>query len=139
MGTEEVKVVRDPVTGAIVSVESDEREQRKRRNPLGDPLNEISDEGEDGAGDEVEEGRGIVPELEQLAKWEKQKRPRWQSEREQDWCRRLVERWGDDWGAMFRDKKLNPMQQSEGDLRKRVELWKTKRRPAVEEGWGVED
>jgi len=37
-----------------------------------------------------------------------------------------VERWGDDWGGMVRDRRLNPMQQSEGDLRRRVGVWREK-------------
>lgn len=134
-----MKVVRDPKTGAIVSVQSSAAERRAKRNPLNDPLNDLSDEEEeafDGLEAEgVGESKGIVPELEAEAKLEKRKRPRGQSEREREWCRRLVERWGEDWGGMVRDRKLNPMQQSEGDLRRRVGLWLSK--PSRGEGDGV--
>lgn len=134
-----MKVVRDPKTGAIVSVQSSAAERREKRNPLNDPLNDLSDEEEeafDGLEAEgVGESKGIVPELEAEAKLEKRKRPRGQSEREREWCRRLVERWGEDWGGMVRDRKLNPMQQSEGDLRRRVGLWLSK--PSRGEGDGV--
>lgn len=67
---------------------------------------------------------GIIKDLEASAKLEKKKRPRLQSEREREWCRRLVKRWGDDWGGMGRDRRLNPLQQSVGDLRRRIEVWR---------------
>ncbi|KAL6715541.1 Nucleolar protein 16 [Lecanora helva] len=130
LGNDEVKVIRDPRTGAITSIvpSTHENEKKARKNPLNDPLNDLSDSSEQGYGDEDEGGeevnRGIVPELEESAKYEKKKRPRTQSEQEREWCWRLVERWGDDWGGMVRDRKLNPMQQGEGDLRRRVGLWK---------------
>ena len=49
---------------------------------------------------------------------------RTQSEREREWIERLVARYGDDYAAMCRDRKLNPYQQSEGDIRKRVGKWR---------------
>lgn len=124
-----VKVTRDSKTGAIVSVQ---HEKSERENPLGDPLNESSDS-EDGqvAGSS---GRGIVPELEEQAKYSRRKRPRMQSQREREWIERLVERWGDDWGGMFRDRKLNPQQQTEGDLKRRVGIWKVGKRKGQPEG-----
>lgn len=123
--------MRDPKTGAIISVQDSNRKLREKMNPLNDPLNSSDDEGdEDGAGeDRVGGGRGggmIVAELEESARYERKKRPRQQSTREREWCERLVRRWGDDWGGMCRDRRLNPMQQREGDLRRRVELWKRK-------------
>ena len=123
----EVKVTRDPKTGAILSVQRETRREREE-NPLGDPLNELS--GSEEEEDEVETkrvgegGGGVVSELEEQAKYSKPKRPRTQSQREKEWIERLVERWGDDWGGMFRDRKLNPLQQSVGDLRRRVGIWK---------------
>ncbi|KAL2038208.1 hypothetical protein N7G274_009156 [Stereocaulon virgatum] len=146
LGTEEVRVVRDPKTGAIVSVQ-DGRKEKANRNPLGDPLNELSnsedeDDGEDrDVGNEGGRRRGIVPELEEAAKYSKKKRPRQQSQGEREWIARLVERWGDDWGAMFRDRRLNPRQQTEGDLKRRVGLWKRSQGTRVEgvEVDGMED
>ena len=126
LGTEEVRVVRDSKTGAIVSV-PDGRKEREGRNPLIDPLNDLSDsEAEDGEEEREDTGRsrGIVPDLEEAAKYSKKKRPRRQSQREREWIERLVEKWGDNWGGMVRDRRLNPQQQTEGDLRKRVGLWK---------------
>jgi nucleolar protein 16 len=39
----------------------------------------------------------------------------------------LVEKYGDDYGKMMRDRRLNPMQQSEGDLKRRVKRWQQSR------------
>ncbi|RPB19490.1 putative nucleolar protein 16, partial [Terfezia boudieri ATCC MYA-4762] len=47
-----------------------------------------------------------------------------QSEREKEWIERLVERYGEDYRKMSWDRKLNPHQQSEGDIRKRVVKWR---------------
>lgn len=49
---------------------------------------------------------------------------RHQSAREKEWVGRLVEKYGDDYRRMVWDKKLNPFQQSEGDIKKRVLKWK---------------
>ncbi|KAF8473963.1 ribosome biogenesis protein Nop16 [Kalaharituber pfeilii] len=54
------------------------------------------------------------------------KAERSQSEREKEWVERLVEKYGDDYKRMAWDRKLNPFQQSEGDIRKRVMKWKMK-------------
>lgn len=137
--------MRDAKTGAILRVQ----DSSSKRNPLGDLLNTDDDDGEGdgeeggGLGDHDRGGRGgrgggIVSELEESARYEKKKRPRVQSAREREWCERLVARWGDDWGGMSRDRRLNPMQQSEGDLRRRVELWRRKERAGTGEG-GVEE
>ena len=128
LGNTEVKVLRDPETGAIISVQpSPSQTQRANKNPLNDPLNDLSaSEEEEDADDAPEAQAGIIPQLEESAKWTKRKRPRVQSQREREWCGRLVERWGDDWGGMVRDRRLNPMQQSEGDLRRRVGVWREK-------------
>lgn len=135
-----MKVVRDAKTGAIVSVEQDERARRARQNPLNDPLNsDLGSEDED-EGEELEavgRSRGIVPALEEAAKYSKKKRPRIQSERETEWIEELIKKHGDDWSAMVRDRRLNPQQQTEGDIKRRVGLWKkTKRRGDGDEEGG---
>lgn len=84
-----------------------------------------SDEEED---DEQEEWTGfgetdVVRQLEEMAKHEI-KKPRVQSEREQDWVAQIYNKHGEDYEAMFRDRKLNIYQQSIGDLRRRVNKWK---------------
>jgi nucleolar protein 16 len=146
LGTAEVKVVRDPKTGAIVSVAQDASQRRAARNPLNDPLNsddEDEEDEEDEAGEEDVEAsggnRGIVPELEEAAMYSKKKRPRMQSEREREWVEGLVNKHGDNWGAMVRDRRLNPQQQTEGDIKRRVGLWeRTKRTADAAEEIGVE-
>ena len=135
----EVRVERDE-EGRIVRV----LHERRRVGSLVDPLNS-EDEEEDGeeegfAGFEdghegmeevggVGNGKGegknsIVRELEEQAARIPEKKERKQSEREREWIERLVGRYGADYGKMFRDRRLNPMQQTEADIRRRVEKWR---------------
>lgn len=130
----EVKIKRDPKTGAILEVLD-----QKKANPLNDPLNDIEDsddEGwqgfvnEHGVLDGARQGGNaktdVVRQLEEQAARPIKKAPRKQSEREEEWIERLVQKHGDDYLAMARDMKLNPMQQSVGDLKKRVKKWNAK-------------
>jgi nucleolar protein 16 len=66
----------------------------------------------------------VVKELERLASLPVVSTPRVQSTREQDWISDLVAKYGDDFDAMVRDRKLNVFQQTAGDLRRRVKKWK---------------
>lgn len=120
---------RDAATGKIVRVIHE-----KRDNPLGDPLNDIEEGEGDGAGEngggDAKQGNEIVRLLEEQASMGKEKPKRKQSEREREWIERLVARWGEDYRGMVRDRRLNPMQQTEADIRKRVEKWRS-------EGGGV--
>jgi nucleolar protein 16 len=123
----ETRVERDPETGRILRVISDEEQievagrKRNAANPLNDPLNDLSD-------NEAElspaQASVIVQQLERQADREgqaaKNKKPRYLSQREVEWITRLVEKHGDNLPAMVRDRKLNPMQQTEGDLRRRI-------------------
>ncbi|KAH8177306.1 ribosome biogenesis protein nop16 domain-containing protein [Sarocladium implicatum] len=136
-----------PVNKAVISearVERDEDGNIIRvihaadPNPLNDPLNDIdtpsaaaaqhdpthqhtlhgtaSLENADGTTDVV---RSL---LEQSAgSTGEGKKKRHQSEREREWLAKLVGRHGDDYGAMARDIKLNPMQQTAGDIKRRVQ------------------
>ncbi|KAJ5103971.1 hypothetical protein N7532_004500 [Penicillium argentinense] len=123
----ETKVERDPETGKILRVirPDDEIEvggrKHKRANPLNDPLNDLSDNEEFL---NIASNSDIVKQLERQADAEgqgvKAKKPRHQSKREEEWVMRLVEKHGDNYAAMARDRKLNPMQQSVGDLRRRI-------------------
>ena len=120
----EARIERDPNTGAILRVIH--AEDRRRANPLNDPLNEMSDSEPlatilDG---NVQVHSGIVKELEEQASLEAKKKPRQQSRREEEWIANLVATYGDDYRRMVRDRKLNPMQQSEGDLKRRIRMWK---------------
>jgi nucleolar protein 16 len=125
---EELQVERDPDTGAILRVVGG---QENKENPLNDPLNELE-------GDEVEwDGFAMVPEqregesenpvireLEEAARNGARKAPRKQSQLEEQWLERLVEAHGEDYTKMARDRKLNPMQQTEADIKKRVRKWR---------------
>ncbi|KAG9248219.1 putative nucleolar protein 16 [Calycina marina] len=125
---EEARVERDPETGKILRV----IHSKQRFNPLNDPLNSDSeDEYMDLDGDneaEVDEeakAGNIVRELERQARTGGKKvKERVQSEREKEWCERLATRWGEDYHNMARDRRLNPMQQTEPDIRRRIEKWK---------------
>ncbi|KAJ4512911.1 Nucleolar protein 16 [Exophiala dermatitidis] len=128
IATQEVQVERDPETGRIVRVIRPDND--KAPNPLNDPLNDIMDV--DTERSEKKHKSAVVAQLEaQVAEEEellaKKKRPRKQSQREEEWIARLVEVHGDDIRAMARDRKLNPMQQSEGDISKRIKKWKASR------------
>lgn len=139
----EARVERDPKTGRILRVirpEGEDEEliagrKRRKHNPLYDPLNELTG-ADDSEGEVVTTGpedTSDVKALEAQAAQEghdgvRKKQPRHQSKREQEWIERLVEKYGDDVRAMAWDKKLNPMQQSEGDLRRRVGSWRETRR-----------
>ncbi|KAJ4305546.1 Nucleolar protein 16 [Kalmusia sp. IMI 367209] len=122
---EEVEVERDPETGAILRVLG---EEKVVSNPLNDPLNELEE-------DDTEEWNGfamvpqdrsdnpVIRQLEEAARNGARKAPRSQSQREIEWLERLVDKYGDDYGKMARDMKLNPMQQTAADIRKRVKKW----------------
>lgn len=134
-------MIRDPETGKILRVVHDSPpagSRKKNKNPLNDPLNEL--ESDDDDDDEWEDGEaardivaggsravgGIVEQLEAAAMMAgiKKARPRMQSRREEEWIEALVSRWGENYKGMMTDRRLNPMQQSEGDLRRRIERWK---------------
>lgn len=136
----EVRIERDPKTGAILRVLDD---SVQKPNPLNDPLNELEDGEEeewngfvnehgllDGAAPAVSGKTSVVRELEEQAARPVHKKPRTQSEREEEWIQALVDKYGDDYGKMSRDMKLNPMQQSSGDLKRRVKKWKAKQNSA---------
>ncbi|KAF2867769.1 ribosome biogenesis protein Nop16 [Massariosphaeria phaeospora] len=127
-GTDEIEVERDPETGAILRVVGVEEPVD---NPLDDPLN-VFDEDED-----AEEWNGfamvphdggsenpVIRELERAARNGVRKAPRKQSQREAEWIERMVAKYGEDCAKMSRDRKLNPMQQTEADIRKRMQKWK---------------
>ncbi|GES65769.1 nucleolar protein 16 [Aspergillus terreus] len=131
----EAKVERDPETGKIIRVIGNDDEveiagrKRRRANPLNDPLNDLSDNEEDASAGPNKNGRSaIVQQLERQADKESsqvaKKKPRHLSKREEEWIQALIQRHGDNISAMVRDRKLNPMQQSEGDLKRRIRKWK---------------
>ncbi|RMZ85211.1 hypothetical protein DV738_g406, partial [Chaetothyriales sp. CBS 135597] len=126
---QEIQVERDPETGRIIRVlrpETDE-DHGADDNPLNDPLNDILDEPQQGSSAPV---KGVIAELEREAAREAEavakRRPRQQSQREEEWLSRLVAKYGQDTRAMARDRKLNPMQQTEGDLKRRLRKYNQK-------------
>ncbi|EXV00218.1 ribosome biogenesis protein [Metarhizium robertsii] len=121
----EAKVERD-ADGKIIRVLG-----TTRPNPLNDPLNNLdSDSEEDGAGEEwggiaereaeEEDTTDVVRSLIEESHNPAPKAARYQSEREREWLEKLVEKHGDDYGAMARDAKLNPMQQTARDIGRRI-------------------
>ncbi|KAI0004009.1 ribosome biogenesis protein Nop16 [Xylariaceae sp. FL0662B] len=137
----EVRVERD-ANGRIVRV-LDSYNSKSDDNPLGDPLNALDSDVEDGGGDGDAEERGgfegegegegadgkhkngVVEQLLEEANWPRVKKPRTQSSREVEWLRGLVRRHGDDTAAMARDRVMNPMQQTEADIARRIRKWKS--------------
>jgi len=110
-------------------------------NPLNDPLNDLDSDSDGESAAEprqyeewdgfVNEGRRrnitddaqmpeVLRELEMEAAQPTEKPVRHQSDREREWLERLVDKYGDNVVAMARDKKLNPMQQTTGDLARRL-------------------
>ena len=117
----EARVERDPETGKILRV----IHPSSKSNPLNDPLNSDSEEDEEMADvSEQKPTNEIVALLEEQARNGREKKDRTQSDREREWIERLVERYGDDYGKMTRDRKLNPMQQTAADIKRRVVKWK---------------
>ncbi|RYP00052.1 hypothetical protein DL764_006628 [Monosporascus ibericus] len=147
----EARVERD-ASGQIVRIieasTSKKGAWRAKNNPLNDPLAALDSDCSDseGEGDErdnaVEEWGGIdddddndngngegktgkiVQQLEAEANRPVEKKPRTQSQREREWVAELVRRHGDDVRAMARDRALNPMQQTEADIARRIRKWK---------------
>ncbi|ORY71143.1 ribosome biogenesis protein Nop16 [Pseudomassariella vexata] len=124
----EARVERDE-EGKIVRVIDFGRKEPKP-NPLNDPLNdldtdpedEMNDDGEtwggiDGEGEETTE---VVKALEAEANRPVERKVRGLSAREKEWLESLIERHGEDTRAMFRDRRLNPMQQTEADIARRI-------------------
>jgi len=120
----EVKVERD-ASGKIVRVLRD-------INPLNDPLNELDSDSEENQREKAktytdvwngidEDSRPeVIRALEREAAQPVAPKVRHQSERELEWLQRLVDKHGEDVGAMARDAKLNPMQQTKADITKRL-------------------
>lgn len=132
----EVQVVRDEEGNIIEIIDPEERQ--KQDNPLNDPLNDLEESMQMDTNEYEEDStpttrNPIVAQLEaqaaaELEEIEKNKKPRKQSAREEEWIENLVQKYGDDYAGMFRDRKLNPMQQSEGDIKRRVKKWKAKQK-----------
>jgi len=124
------KVIRD-AEGKILEVIHEDASS----NPLNDPLAPF-DHASDTDTPSLPQGHsnhdrnsGVVPALEaaltaELAEVRARKKPRKQSEREQEWIEALVVKYGDDVRGMSRDRRLNPNQQTEADIARRVGIWR---------------
>ena len=141
----EVRIERDPKTGAIIRVlspppliQGETKTTGAWRGVIARLGNESSEEEKDGlewrsmntyekdANSTRVDASLVTAELERQAQCEMPSRGRKQSAREREWVERLVEKHGDDHAKMARDMRLNPMQQSEGDIKRRVKRWKMK-------------
>ncbi|KAI5820195.1 ribosome biogenesis protein Nop16, partial [Pyronema omphalodes] len=109
----EAKIIRDE-SGNIVGVE---------HAPTADEA--LDEEWAGFEGEEAKPVTDVVRQLEAIARNEI-KKERTQSEGEKEWIERLVAKYGRDYKAMARDKKANPWQQTEGDIRRRVAKWEQK-------------
>nr|POF11608.1 nucleolar protein 16 [Quercus suber] len=139
---EEAKIERDEETGAILRVLDDPGKSTKA-NRLGDLLGDDDDDD-----DAVEQqGRGfnqhatnsramparartveaktaVIEALEQEASRPVAKYKHKQSQGEKVFVEELVQKYGEDYAKMARDMKINYMQRSEGDIKRRVKRWK---------------
>lgn len=130
----EAKIERDPETGAILRVIE---QQVAPANPLNDPLAEFDSDEEGEAvsirNQHANTGRtaestpaktDTVRALEAQAARPAAKYKRRQPDGEVQFIEELVQKYGDDIENMARDTKINYMQRSEGDLKKRIKKWK---------------
>lgn len=76
---------------------------------------DMEEEGED-------ESTDIVKALEEQASFAVATE-RSQSEREKEWVEALVQKYKRDYSKMVWDRKLNPYQQTEGDIKRRIVKW----------------
>ncbi|CAK4034181.1 Nucleolar 16 [Lecanosticta acicola] len=132
----EAKIERDPKTGKILRVLD---QHTPKPNPLNDPLNEIDSDSEDealnlrnqhgnveraAAQAGAEAKTETVRKLEAHASKSAAKYKRKQPEGERLFVEELVRKYGDDTGKMARDMKINYMQRSEGDIKRRIKKWR---------------
>lgn len=114
----EAKIFRDE-SGAVVRIEHAPTAEEALDQEWG---------GIPAAADEPQ--TAVVRQLEALARSEV-KKIRTQSDREKEWIESLIAKHGRDFKKMARDRKLNPFQQTEGDIRRRVMKWEMKEAAAV--------
>ncbi|KAI1260457.1 ribosome biogenesis protein Nop16 [Xylariaceae sp. FL1019] len=122
--TSETRVERD-ASGKILRVISSSKPPKA--NPLHDPLLHLDTDSDASSSEEAEEWDGfegerseVVKQLETDANRPIEKKPRVASSREVEWLESLVAKHGNDVKAMSKDRKLNPMQQTEGDISRRL-------------------
>lgn len=120
----EAKIIRDE-SGAIIRVEhAPTAEEALDEEWGGFPA---------ATEDDDEPKTAVVRQLEALARSEV-KKVRTQSDREKEWIESLIAKHGRDFKKMARDRKLNPFQQTEGDIKRRVGKWEKKEAAAAAAG-----
>ncbi|KAL2151942.1 hypothetical protein VTH82DRAFT_5126, partial [Thermothelomyces myriococcoides] len=114
--------LNDPLRDLDSDSDSEEKEKEKaKQSKQHNPHEEWSGFGDDDGNNGDDSGKPeVLRALEREAGRPVEKAVRHQSERELEWLRRLVERHGQDTTAMARNMKLNPMQQTAADIRKRL-------------------
>jgi nucleolar protein 16 len=114
----EARVERDPATGRILRIIEDD--EVRIPNPLNDPINDVENE------DEYEDTHTtpLVEQLQRQAARGERKTKRKPSVREMEWVQALVAKHGENYSKMVWDRELNPMQQSEGDIKRRIQRWR---------------
>ncbi|KKA28398.1 hypothetical protein TD95_000216 [Thielaviopsis punctulata] len=145
----EARVERDS-TGRIVRVLSGSSAPRaaSAHKPLNDPLAALDSDDDDNDDEDMVDGTAKQPAPAET-KWEDwggisedendnevvralvrqsrlpvAKHTRFQSEQESEWLAKLVAKHGDNVRAMAWDRKLNPFQQTVGDISKRLKRWR---------------
>ncbi|KAF4582162.1 hypothetical protein GQ602_006786 [Ophiocordyceps camponoti-floridani] len=111
-----------PLEQAIVSeakVERDGKGNIVRVLPESESDSDSGRDDDEGVADDPDASQ-VVRDLIALAQNPAPKKARHQSHAEILWLQRLVARYGDDTGAMARDRKMNPMQQTAADLGRRI-------------------
>ncbi|TQS35417.1 hypothetical protein Golomagni_04164 [Golovinomyces magnicellulatus] len=124
----EARLERDAVSGKVLRV----IHEKQKLNPLNDLISSDSEDEKMGTHGEIFEGftrkscskNEVIRKLEELASSGAVKKERKLSDREKLWIEKLVKKYGNDFGKMARDLKMNPMQQTPADIQRRVEKWK---------------
>ena len=139
---QEVSIERDPQTGAIIRILSPQDSDQKISAPGTSQCKTVkktpasnksifSEWEPDSSSDDDSAPAGptrtadtVISRLERQAGAVKGVSKRKPSAREREWLSRLEAKYGKDYVRMAGDMKLNPMQQSEGDIRRRFRRWK---------------
>ncbi|PHH70711.1 hypothetical protein CDD80_5781 [Ophiocordyceps camponoti-rufipedis] len=123
LASRQVALAIAPLEQAIVSEAKVERDDEGNIvSVLPEPDSDSEDERGGGGhvGADDPHASQLVRDLIAMAQNPAPKKARHQSDAEIQWLQRLVARHGDDAGAMARDRKLNPMQQTAADLARRI-------------------
>ena len=129
----EARIIRDEEGKIIQVIYGKSAEEALDSDSDSDKVGQEEEEfmGCDGGGTETD----IVKKLKAQAAVGERKNRKILCAGEMDWIFRLVEKYGeDDCEGMVRDRKLNVYQQTLGDIRRRVAIWKRQRAEEEKEG-----